>query len=1091
MTVQIGQAKQRELSGVFEACSDGAMNIVPHAYSSSGKQFPAQVKFVQIWQCYPLSEKEFRDAIRENYFSSHKFNFGLSERQVEKLLLLFSKKKIKDRPLERQFTRSKVPRSVGYSSKEARSATGDAGDGGFIMIGSKKDERNADATFGSAISSEYLGDSISKHRREDDRYPSSTFRNRHKTDRVLISNEQFVDSFSKVGGLVDDGRAVTSNMVGNDHDMDIEFRTAVLTNHCGHSFPTSRRSSDDVNFATSYGLGHELNEDSGFQLPSTKHPGWFQSNPPLHFSKLISEENSVMSDRFQQSSATCHLEELQNSLYCGQPILEEIKDQFQLSSTAPHSMEQQNSELSFSALDGDRLPMSNAFYSTSYGDGVVACNIPYDPDACRLGNRCSSSLSLSNSVPELPAFQNNVFPSSDQSFPPHVEPEGISRHPNINASLFDYIQLSYANQHEHLNRSGMLFPDADYPDHVVRNPCMNEKTGHNRRSPSFEICNPVPQYPPHNTFPSFVNESFTSHIEPKSTNKCRHINSSLSGDSPFSYLARHDHANSTGMLLPGAAYPENVLRNSSGIEGKRENTSSSSFSLNRSSSFVSDVRYSVSSQEERDHQMSQHEHNKAFAASVPRLERVSIGHVDCHENGSVNLDTRENSERIYSDCQKRKSVFSRLGLPSDVRKQDEHDMDSSVDEVMTMLHQSHNQWVKEKHFEQQMKRHDEVTNFKNKKQMTTNSKLLMDHLPKVSKEIMMNDISAVKEDGLQISEVIPFVDFQRRRNLQKIQSDSNTGDFNGSTETTGFSGQQQKRRKLIRPKFSENGSSGNVIIGSHDNGSRMTQNVELPEVTVLIGLEDKNIGFQGCSNYEGKEKVESRVVSSSDANADGDSKEALQHVVLVSHEYKSDVENSLSLTNSEFDRLPRHYGNSNHYLLQDSFSKSCDVKSENGIAKHGLDHNTCNGDLSDTVGAKNRSCHGGNEKLSKNVDNASCPAIGEVAIERMASRGMHYNRGSEKAAEEVGNGEENKQQPFLQSVGKPCKASSETVSCSNMKESEEICEEYDKRGEVMVAAAGKGLKVNFERENSGKENHVCLGHCEMTMGNHRSQASRA
>lgn len=35
-----------------------------------------------IWYCSPLSEDEFGDAIRENYFSARKFHFGLSDEQV-------------------------------------------------------------------------------------------------------------------------------------------------------------------------------------------------------------------------------------------------------------------------------------------------------------------------------------------------------------------------------------------------------------------------------------------------------------------------------------------------------------------------------------------------------------------------------------------------------------------------------------------------------------------------------------------------------------------------------------------------------------------------------------------------------------------------------------------------------------------------------------------------------------------------------------------------------------------------------------------------------------------------------------------------
>uniref|UniRef100_A0A6N2NJ07 Uncharacterized protein n=1 Tax=Salix viminalis TaxID=40686 RepID=A0A6N2NJ07_SALVM len=439
---------------------------------------------------------------------------------------------IKDRLLERQFTRS----NVGYTAKEARGVTGD---GSFVTIDNKKDERNAGATFGSAISTENFGDSTSKHK------------------------ESMI-----VGGLAEDARVVRSNMVENDQDADIESRTNVLTDHHGCSITTSIRSSDYVNFATSYGLGQELVEDNGFQQPSTEHTGMFQSNPGWaedarvvthnmvgnghdvgieyglgqelmedngfqkpSTNKPILEETSSVSDHLQQSSAI--LVELQNSQYYRQPILQAIKDQFRPSPAARHLMEPHNSELSFSALDGDRLPRSNALYSTSYGDGVGASNIPYDPDVPRPGN----------------------------------------------------------------------------------------------------------------------------------------------SDSPFSHLGHHDHANRSNMLYPGAAYPENVQRNSSGIEGTKEDTSACSYSFNRSSSFVSAGRYSVSSQEELDHQMSQLEKFEAFSVSVPRLKH--------HEK--------------------------------EVCKQDEHDVDSSADEVMTILHQSHNQQMKKEKFKPQMKRQSEVTNFKDKK----------------------------------------------------------------------------------------------------------------------------------------------------------------------------------------------------------------------------------------------------------------------------------------------------------------------------------------------------------------------------------------
>ncbi|KAJ6676905.1 hypothetical protein OIU85_010116 [Salix viminalis] len=285
--------------------------------------------------------------------------------------------------------------------------------------------------------------------------------------------------FQSNPGLAEDARVVTHNMVGNGHDVGIESRTDVPTNHHGNSFPTRRRSSDYVNSASRYGLGQELMEDNGFQKPSTKYTDMFQSNSPQSFSKPILEETSSVSDHLQQSSAI--LVKLQNSQYY-RPILQAIKDQFRPSPAARHLMEPHNSELSFSALDGDRLPRSNALYSTSYGDGVGASNIPYDPDVPRPGN----------------------------------------------------------------------------------------------------------------------------------------------SDSPFSHLSHHDHANRTSMLYPGAAYPENVQRNSSGIEGTKEDTSACSCSLNRSSSFVLTGRYSVSSQEELDHQVSQLENDEAFSKYASKMNMMLI-----------------------------------------------------------------------------------------------------------------------------------------------------------------------------------------------------------------------------------------------------------------------------------------------------------------------------------------------------------------------------------------------------------------------------------------------------------------------------------
>ncbi|XP_011096808.1 uncharacterized protein LOC105175876 isoform X2 [Sesamum indicum] len=97
MVLFLFEFEKRQLFGVYQASTDGAMDIVPHGFKYSGKHFPAQVCFTPIWYCDPLPEREFRDAIRENYFSAKKFNFGLSEDQVRRLLSLFSSRKLKNK----------------------------------------------------------------------------------------------------------------------------------------------------------------------------------------------------------------------------------------------------------------------------------------------------------------------------------------------------------------------------------------------------------------------------------------------------------------------------------------------------------------------------------------------------------------------------------------------------------------------------------------------------------------------------------------------------------------------------------------------------------------------------------------------------------------------------------------------------------------------------------------------------------------------------------------------------------------------------------------------------------------------------------
>ncbi|KAL6601447.1 hypothetical protein ACP70R_044667 [Stipagrostis hirtigluma subsp. patula] len=88
----------RKLYGVFEAASDGGLNINQSAFRAMQHSYPAQVRVNIIWKCRPLSEDEFFPAIEENYYLPRKFYFDLSYEQVIQLYKLFDDKRV-ERPI--------------------------------------------------------------------------------------------------------------------------------------------------------------------------------------------------------------------------------------------------------------------------------------------------------------------------------------------------------------------------------------------------------------------------------------------------------------------------------------------------------------------------------------------------------------------------------------------------------------------------------------------------------------------------------------------------------------------------------------------------------------------------------------------------------------------------------------------------------------------------------------------------------------------------------------------------------------------------------------------------------------------------------
>ncbi|KAL9686521.1 hypothetical protein QQ045_023981 [Rhodiola kirilowii] len=80
---------ERKLYGIFEAASQGQMNINTYGWTLNGAErtnYPAQVQIRIRLQCRPLSEDHFKPVIADNYYNPQHFWFELDHAQANKLI---------------------------------------------------------------------------------------------------------------------------------------------------------------------------------------------------------------------------------------------------------------------------------------------------------------------------------------------------------------------------------------------------------------------------------------------------------------------------------------------------------------------------------------------------------------------------------------------------------------------------------------------------------------------------------------------------------------------------------------------------------------------------------------------------------------------------------------------------------------------------------------------------------------------------------------------------------------------------------------------------------------------------------------------
>ncbi|XP_050234861.1 uncharacterized protein LOC126683075 [Mercurialis annua] len=394
MILFLYEFEKKELFGVFQACSDGAIDIVPHAFESSGKQFPAQVEFTLIWHCSPLPESEFRHAIRENYFSANKFHFGLSEKQVLKLLSLFDLRKVEDKHFTGHFTQSKVPKQLGYVVEKTRNAVDD---GSCSTLNIEQDEENGNLSLGS-IRNQCSGDYINDYIRGiNAQMPASgSTEHEHDAERgvgLFLSNKQFRNPICGVGKSGDSVQLLTSNEIGRECHTANDPRSLGPRHYPAHSFTSFRSTPNHVTNTMISDQENKRNEHNDFvPFVSTKYPDLFQFDPIVHPSKYISQEKTLNDDQPLQYSATHR-------------------------SVVPEKL--------------------NVSHSPSPRDAVVRNTPPYDPDAPALDYMHSSLLGIYKSGPEY-SVDNTIFPHlENQSLLSNMEPQSTSRCSNLDSDVTD------------------------------------------------------------------------------------------------------------------------------------------------------------------------------------------------------------------------------------------------------------------------------------------------------------------------------------------------------------------------------------------------------------------------------------------------------------------------------------------------------------------------------------------------------------------------------------------------------------------------------------------------------------------------------
>ncbi|KAJ1397124.1 Development/cell death domain [Sesbania bispinosa] len=713
MILFLFEYEQRQLHGVFKASCDGAMNIVPNAFTSLRKQFPAQVKFIPIWHCKPLPENTFRGAIKENYFSSNKFNFGLSENQVNKLLNLFSMRK-----LELEVPRKSLARTEDLKSVWYRVGRVGGSDGRRMHI---ENEQGVGDGISPVLMHKYRRDPL--HYKGEDEYiglNGSDVVNKQGRAAELemdTANGYFSNYFS-----LKDERGFTAH--DNEDYIDIRASEFAVDTRSGHvsdclalkdkSRFTALENKDYMDICL------RPNIIGGYsQSPSDKIRGHGDGrlslndsvNPSVFYSKPILEHNSLVQNHHRQSSAMVH------------PI------QAQIINDSPATQ------------------------------GHVS-SILYNPDAPGLNFCRSSSVGINDA----------------------------------SKSILEGASLSTNSGRISLNGQQRLL-HAELKD-------MNRW---------------------HDSGRGFVN----SVLYGSNRDCCMAFNEARNSEQLASESVLYEPCNTIPI-------PPSDVENSGVVH------ESETFSLfqNRKSFSGSNV-HPIELRENLSHEITLPKNKETFSPNVPWANK---GHSQVQYGDPLNhepdIGCYGDSQNNNSGHPRKKSVFSRLSFMQDVNNQEdgnnawdeESDFHTSVDEVMEMVRQTHNQWIAKR--KPKPSKHNKAESLRDKTQIIS-SRTKDDCSENTLKDLSMDLTTTSGGNSNKTAEERCFVDFKRRSKVRKLSDGIEIRTSIESEKGENAVLVQQKRRKLIRPNFSKSTTSDDKGI---DPGA--SQNLQVPLSHGSYNLED-------------------------------------------------------------------------------------------------------------------------------------------------------------------------------------------------------------------------------------------------------------